>query len=109
MKSLLLSMVLFFSVSAQAANHCQRYESSPNMNFIVELSKKLSYELSELCELERIADIQFEQRRYYYADSDQFESHKVITLHYWEYSCEYHFNLERDQWQNKRNYCYSTF
>lgn len=109
MKTLLFTILSLFLADTQAVNHCKRYENSENTELVIALSEKLLYEYSEFCEQERIADLQVEVRRYYYRDSDEFEDHKVLTVHYWEYSCEYHFNLVRENWQDERNYCYSTF
>lgn len=62
-----------------------------------------------MCNLKRILDIQNESRNYYYADKDQIETHQVMSLHYSEYSCEYHYNTERLKWMIDRQYCYSTW
>ena len=98
------------SFSAMAVNHCIRYEKNiDKASLIQQLSKRLSYQYNELCTLERIADIQFEERRKFHKDTNEYENHQVVTLHYWEYSCEYHFNLDRKQWNREFDYCYSTF
>ena len=104
----IMFLVLFSAVNAGAHTLCDKFAERPAIQTIVHmLAKKLSYTTDELCTNARIFNIQDEQRRFYYADTDRYEDHTVITLHYGEYSCEYHYNTARSEW--KKQYCYSTW
>lgn len=108
MRYVLAATVVFASLTLEARTLCDKFQSRPELQTVVHmLAKKLSYTADELCQNPRIADIQDEQRRFYYADTDRYETHTVITLHYSEYSCEYHWNAGRSDWM--KQYCYSTW
>ena len=108
MKKLIALGLLCLAFSSHA-HLCTKFEGREDMELVLELAEKLMYSPAELCQHQRIMDIQPEVRSYYYQDSDEFEDHKVLTLHYNEYSCEYHFNLVREEWMDARNYCYNTW
>lgn len=106
----ILVLSLFTGVASNATTKtlCTKFEARPAVQTVVHmLAKKLSYTMDELCTHPRVLDIQDEQRRFFYQDSGQYETHTVITLHYSENSCEYHYNAGRSQWQ--KQYCYSTW
>lgn len=106
--ALSLFTTLFADAALASGRLCTKFESRPAVQTVVQiLAKKLSYSMEQLCNHERILDIQDEPRRFFYQDSGQYETHTVITLHYNEYSCEYHYNAGRSQWQ--KEYCYSTW
>jgi hypothetical protein len=111
LKKIILIALLTLSISSiQGANLCTRYENDGKFHALLEnLAEKLFYDFTTFCQESRIGDIQKEVRRYYYQDSDQYEDHTVVTLHYVDYSCEYHFNLERREWITSRQYCYNTW
>lgn len=93
-----------------SSDKCQRYHKDIEMmSLLDQLADRLKYKFDEFCTNIRIWDIQKEVRRYYYRDTDEMENHQVITLHYNEYSCEYHFNLDRQKWMKGRDYCYNTW
>lgn len=110
MRQSLAIIFLFVLAAGPVGAHtlCDKFAGRPQIETVVQmLAKKLSYTPEELCTLPRLFDIQDEQRRFYYADTDRYEDHTVITLHYGEYSCEYHYNTGRAEW--KKQYCYSTW
>lgn len=93
-------------------NHdkCIRYNKKPELiDLLEQLADRMNYTYEEFCTNIRIWDIQKETRQYYYRDTDQMEPHSVITVHYNEYSCEYHYNDIRQQWMKSRDYCYNTW
>ena len=108
----LCALLLFVSLTSSAfdgINKCERYQqSSSKIDQLKKLAKKLYYTQDELCLHERIQDIQFEKERRFYQDVQAYESLSLITLHYSDYSCLYIYNLQRKQWLDKENYCYST-
>ncbi len=109
MKNILLVTATLMSLSTNAYDYCSKFENNDHEQTVRQLSERLRYSWEEFCDHNRIMDVQHEVRSYYYQDSDQFEDHNVYTLHYNEYSCEYHYNISRTNWQKERDYCYNTW
>lgn len=109
MKLISLFLVLF-SFSTFSSSLCQKQKFNDfEIEVISELAVKLDYSMDELCSNPRIFDIQKEKRVVFNRKTQKSEAHLVITLHYNEYSCEYHFASEKLAWANDYNYCYSTW
>lgn len=105
----LITFTLFFSLNVHA-NLCSYLSKNNDASSTVKkLATKLNYSYEQLCTHPRILAIQDEERSYYYSDSNDFENHLVITLHYSEYSCEYHYNSTRLTWNTEKQYCYNTW
>ncbi len=109
MKNILLSVLALSSLSTAAYDYCAKFEDNNHEVKVRALATRLAYDWAEFCDHDRIMDVQHEVRRYYYRDTDQFEDHNVYTLHYNEYSCEYHYNLVRENWIKDKDYCYNTW
>lgn len=89
-------------------NHCEKFSSNPPIMKILEsLATKLSYSFNEMCTQSRIADIYQETKQVYIREKDAYHDHIFVTLHYYEYSCEYQFDLVEQRW-GKQN-CYNTW
>ncbi len=111
---MVLSILFFvFTASAQnapqsAVNHCDQYEQNSFISgLLVSLAAKLSYEHEEFCTNPRIADIYHEDKLVYHKEDDQYHLYEFVTIHYYEYSCEYQYNIESKAWANQT--CYNTF
>ena len=100
--------LIFTSFAEPTVNHCAQYEQNAFMkDLLVSLSQKLSYKHDDFCQNTRIADIYHEQKLVYHQADDAYHPYEFVTIHYWEYSCEYQYNLEAKAWANQS--CYSTF
>lgn len=109
-KKLVILFILLMSFQSFAVmpNHCERFSANSTVMQVLEsLSHKLSYSFDELCTLGRIADIYQETRSVYIREKDVYQDHLFVTLHYYEYSCEYQFNLVENKWGNQS--CYNTW
>lgn len=104
--SLVFVGVLLFSFNSYGLDFCAKYQGS-DLELVSMLAEKLFYTRDKLCSHPRILDIQKEIRSAYYVDVDSYEDLIVLTLHYNEYSCEYHYNRKRKLWS--RQSCYNTF
>lgn len=110
MKLIAACLLLCFSSSALANPHCGRYLSDARKTEVLEsLADELLYSYDELCSHARIQNIQMEQGEFYYDDTKEFEVHDIVTIHYNEYSCEYHHNVARKLWQSGLHRCYNTW
>lgn len=107
----MFTSIVFFVVSSFAqptVDHCKQYEQNAFMSgLLTSLSAKLSYEHTEFCTNPRIADIYHERKLVYHKEDDSYHPYEFVTLHYYEYSCEYQFNIDAGNWGPQ--YCYSTF
>ena len=109
MKTILVSLAAMMSVSASAYDYCAKFKNNVHEVKVKQLSERLMYSWEEFCDHPRIMDVQHEVRNYFYMDSQEFEDHNVYTLHYNEYSCDYHFNIPRGTWMKEKDYCYNTW
>jgi len=109
MKTLTTLGLILIALQVSAYDYCAKFEDNAHELKVRQLSERLAYEWEEFCDHPRIMDVQHEIRRYYYQDTDQFEDHNVYTLHYNEYSCEYHYNVGRKNWFKEKDYCYNTW
>lgn len=112
MKFLTLLASIFLVATTATANevtrYCEKQQSNPvHAELLKALAQKLSYDYNEFCNSPRIIDVFFEDRSVYNRESDTYEDHKFITLHYNEYSCQYTFNLVKKAWG--KQHCYNTF
>lgn len=109
MKVLLLVGVLWATSSfAQSANHCEQFNGKGLVEDLVkQLSQKLSYDYDAFCSNPRIADIFTEEKLVYHREDDQNHPYQFITIHYYEYSCEYQYSMDEKRWRNQS--CYSTW
>lgn len=89
-------------------NHCDQFSKNTKvMDVLQSLASKLRYDFGQMCTLSRIADIYQETRSVYIREKDVYQDHLFVTLHYYDYSCEYQYNLIEDKWGDQ--YCYNTF
>lgn len=103
-----LLFFLLFGLSAQG-HICKKFEGGLDYKTVENLALKLNYSFEEFCNSNRILDIQKEIRYLYNYSADQSLKHQVFTLHYNEYSCEYHYVDFFKSWDDERAYCYNTF
>jgi len=109
MKKIVHISCLLLAGQTSAYDYCSKFSDNQHTPLVKELSQRLNYGWDAFCHHSRILDVQHELRRYFYNDSSEFEDHSVYTLHYNEYSCEYHYNLIRENWIKDKDYCYSTW
>lgn len=109
MKSLALLICLWSVPSfSQSINHCKKFEGKGMIEKIMKsLSNKLFYEHKDFCQSPRISDIYNETKLVYHPSDDRYHPYEFITIHYFEYSCEYQYNLDERKWADQ--YCYSTW
>ncbi|HMN69381.1 MAG TPA: hypothetical protein PKC28_12640 [Bdellovibrionales bacterium] len=108
--ALLTSTVLFTGSNAhgETVNHCRQFAAQPKIAALIqELSAKLKYDHKEFCENPRIADIYREEKLVYHREDDKWHPYEFVTVHYYEYSCQYKYSWDEGRWKDQ--YCYSTF
>lgn len=99
---------MFLGSAEPTVDHCKQYEGNVFMSeLLTSLSAKLSYQHAEFCTNSRIADIYHERKWVYHKEDDNYHPYEFVTIHYYEYSCEYQYNIEASKWADQ--YCYSTF
>ena len=108
MKKMLLILPIL-ATQTFAYDYCSKFEEGEHASKVKYLSQRLDYSWEEFCDHARIMDVQHEKRNYFYMDSNEFEDHNVYTIHYNEYSCEYHYNIVRSTWMTEKDYCYNTW
>lgn len=109
LKLWIMALGLGLSVQASAAGgFCAKYNENAEYTKAIEIvAAKLKYSTEELCTLGRLADIYVDTKNIYNAQIDEVERHIWVTLHYYEYSCQY-FVRAKDGVTTAQN-CYNTF
>lgn len=105
MKLTLAGLMLTLSTFA-SANHCVQYQDRPEyMNALSALSVRQMLPLYEICESERIMDVEVSPSQV--IRNGEAIPQMVIYLHYAEYSCK--FLLDRKDLTLTESRCFSTF
>lgn len=110
MKNILFVIILFLSANVYAEALCSKFKESVGDIALIEgLAYRLGYSYQELCQNNRILDIQKEERMIRPLNLKDVITVWVVSLHYAEYSCEYYYEKESESWLSDKSRCYNTW
>lgn len=103
-----LSMFVFLPARA-GERMCDKYRNNALSTYAIKVvAANLKYGFEELCNHPRLADIYVDRRNLPHPqDPMRSVPHVWVTLHYFEYSCQY-FMREADGVVTRKN-CYNTW